>query len=90
MNQPDPIYLSQAMAPGLFQHLAAIFYDSLLLLGVLAVATALAMPPLGEGPDKQIGSGNLLFQAYLLLVGIGFLSGSGPTVARRSACEPGT
>ena len=72
MNQPNPIDISQTLTPGLFRRLAAMFYDSLLLLGVLTAATALAMVLFGEGPEKQVEAGNVLFQAYLLLVSIGF------------------
>jgi uncharacterized RDD family membrane protein YckC len=72
MNTSDPINLSQAVSPGLFRRLAAMLYDSLLLLGVLMAATALAMIPLGEGPEGRIESGNLIFRLYLLLVTTGF------------------
>lgn len=73
MNQPDSFDLSQALAPGLFRRLAAMFYDSLLLLGVLAAATALAMLLFGEGPNRQIEAGNLLiFRAYILMVAVAF------------------
>jgi uncharacterized RDD family membrane protein YckC len=73
MNQPETLDLTQALAPGLFRRLAAMFYDSLLLLGVLMAATALAMLVVGEGPNRQIESDNqLIFRIYLLVIGIAF------------------
>jgi uncharacterized RDD family membrane protein YckC len=60
-------------SPGLWRRLAAIFYDSLLLLSVLFVATI----PLVFVPDSLRGSSGvrLAVQAYLLVVSYLFFAG---------------
>jgi uncharacterized RDD family membrane protein YckC len=66
MEQTTPtIDLTQAAAPGLLRRLAAIFYDSLLLLAVLFVAAGLALLVNG---GKPIASGNPFYSAYMLLL----------------------
>ena len=50
---------------GLFRRLAALFYDGLLLLAVLFLATLLVLPLAG---GAAVQAGNPFFQTYLLLV----------------------
>ncbi|MEO5343669.1 MAG: RDD family protein [Gammaproteobacteria bacterium SHHR-1] len=62
-----PVDLGQALAPGLLRRLAALFYDALLLLAVLVVASIL--PLLANGGETiSHPLARLLFQLYLLLV----------------------
>lgn len=65
---PDnPVDLTQAATPGLFRRLAALFYDSMLLIAVLFLAAALATPLIGaQGLQGQWAK--VLFQAYLAVV----------------------
>jgi uncharacterized RDD family membrane protein YckC len=60
----DPIF-----KPGLLRRLAAIFYDFLLLIGLLFVATALLLPFNG---GQAIPAQQFLFPLYLLLVSFFF------------------
>lgn len=66
------IDLSQARVPGLLRRLAAMLYDSLLLLGVLIVAVALLIIPYeqiaGVAFPHDRSSHRLVLQAYLFLV----------------------
>lgn len=70
----DPIDITNAGRPGLLRQLAAIFYDCLLLVALLALADALVVVPLGmlleiDGYSVAAHPG---FRLYLLLVIIGF------------------
>lgn len=56
---------------GLFRRLAALFYDSLLLLAVLFIATAVVLPLSG---GEALHAGNPLYSSYLLLVAFFFYS----------------
>ncbi len=62
----------RAEAPGLARRLAAILYDSLLVIALLIVATALILP-LTRG--HAIAPGNLWYQGYVLLVAFAFFGG---------------
>lgn len=73
MPAPKPTHpavdVSLARAPGLLRRLAAMLYDLLLLGGVLMVAAALVVIPLGAtGIDLTRGWPRLAFQGYLLVV----------------------
>ena len=65
MSRQNPIDITQAVHPGLFRRLAAIFYDGLLLLALLMVATSFIIIPLGlEAGDTSVGR-NPLFQLVI-------------------------
>jgi uncharacterized RDD family membrane protein YckC len=55
---------SETPACGLLRRLAAMIYDGLLLVAIWMVATALIVIPL----DAEVGTGNPLFQLYLLII----------------------
>ncbi|MFA7097254.1 MAG: RDD family protein [Gammaproteobacteria bacterium] len=56
---------------GLLRRLGAILYDSLLLLALLSVATALVLPLTG---GEAIAPGNPLYTSYLFFVGFFFFA----------------
>lgn len=70
--------LTQARRPGLPRRLAAMLYDSLLLLAILALAVALLVIPygmlLGSPYPHEDRIYRALLQGYLLLVAGGFFS----------------
>ena len=68
MNKEPPIDITHFVVPGFFRRCAAIFYDVLILFGVLMFAAALVVLPLGWVYDIEIESGNILYQLYLCLV----------------------
>ncbi len=81
MKKPD----STALPPHLFRRLGAIFYDALLLLGVLFLATALLLPFSGEeafSPNHPLYSLYLLFTTYLFFCG--FWTRGGQTLGMRA------
>ena len=57
--------------PGLLRRLGAILYDSLLLLGLLMLATALLMPI----THRAIEIDNIAYRLYLLAVVAGYFAG---------------
>lgn len=57
--------------PGLLRRLGALFYDSILLLGILFFATLALLPLRGSA----FGPNSLLYQAYLLGVAFLFFGG---------------
>lgn len=59
----------QPKPAGLFRRLAALFYDSLLLLAVLFIATAVTLPLSG---GDAIAPGNPLLSSYLLMISFFF------------------
>ncbi len=62
MNKQKTINIAQTVVPSFFRRLAAICYDSLLLLALIMVATSLIIIPLGlEAGDTSVGR-NPLFQ----------------------------
>jgi uncharacterized RDD family membrane protein YckC len=67
MNTSTDFDITQAAAPGLLRRLAALFYDGLLLLALLFIATALVTPLIGE-QGLQSTWARVLLQLYLLLV----------------------
>jgi len=71
--------------PGLIRRLAAIVYDSLMLIALIMLATALVMP-LTDG--QAITRGRALYQTYLLFVCFGyfawFWSHGGQTIGMRA------
>ncbi|MCU7921857.1 MAG: RDD family protein [Candidatus Thiodiazotropha sp. (ex Dulcina madagascariensis)] len=80
-----PIDMKDAVAPGLLRRLAAMFYDGLLLLALLFVATAAITLPLGN-PE---GNNLLLFQFFIfeiipLSFFIGFWAWGGQTLGMRA------
>jgi uncharacterized RDD family membrane protein YckC len=68
-NIPQKPGNDRILKPGLLRCLAAIFYDFLLLLGLLFVATALLLPFNG---GQAISGQPFLFPLYLLLVSFFF------------------
>ena len=70
--------------PGLLRRLGAILYDSLLLLGLLMLATALLMPI----THSAIEIDNIAYRLYLLAVVAGYFAGfwlaSGQTLGMRT------
>ncbi len=70
--------------PGLLRRLGAILYDSLLLLGLLMLATALLMPLTGGAIEIS----NIAYRLYLLAVVTGYFAGfwlaSGQTLGMRT------
>jgi uncharacterized RDD family membrane protein YckC len=68
MDSNVSIDVSNCHTPGFLRRCAAILYDTLVLCGVLIVAAALVVVPLGGIYGIEIGSGNLLFQVYLCAV----------------------
>jgi len=71
-DNSTPIDLSDAVMPGLGRRLAAMLYDTLLLLAVLVLAAAVVVVPLGMGLDIAINPAHPLYRAYLLSVIAGF------------------
>ena len=74
--------------PGILRHLGAIFYDLLLMLALLMVATTIVVVPLSlHGEQVAIGD-SPLFRLYLLTVGGGyylwFWSHGGQTVGMKT------
>lgn len=74
--------------PGILRHLGAIFYDLLLMLALLMVATTVIVVPLSlHGEQVAIGD-SLLFRLYLLAVGgsyyLWFWSHGGQTVGMKT------
>lgn len=65
MTNEISIDASNYPMPGFARRCAAIFYDTLVLCGVLIFAAAVVVVPLGEIYGMEIGSGNLLYQVYL-------------------------
>jgi uncharacterized RDD family membrane protein YckC len=57
---------------GLFRRLAAAFYDSLLVLAVLILATLLLLPLTG---GQAINPGNYVYTLYLFAMGFAFFGG---------------
>ncbi len=68
MDNGAPINILNCRAPGFLRRCAAISYDLLVICGVLIVAAALIVVPLGAIYNIQIATGNLLYQAYLTIV----------------------
>jgi uncharacterized RDD family membrane protein YckC len=60
--------MTQEPAPGVLRLLAAVFYDLILLFGLLLLATTLVVVPLDIGLDSTALEGSLLFQLYLVAV----------------------
>lgn len=60
--------MTQEPTPGLLRLLAAMFYDLILLLGLLLLATTVVVVPLKIGLDSTALEGNPLFQLYLVAV----------------------
>ena len=69
-----PADISQAVTPSLLRRLAAMAYDALALFGVLVVAAAILVIPLGVGAGYRIPSDNLGFRLYLLAVILGYFA----------------
>lgn len=66
--------ISMAVTPGLFRRLASMVYDALALFGVLVVAAAILVIPLGIGIGYQIPSHSIGFRLYLLAVILGYFA----------------
>ena len=77
--------ISVNIAPGLFRRLAVLVYDALIMLAVLFLATALALP---VTHGKAVAAESPLFQLYLLAVMFLYLgwfwTRAGQTVAMRA------
>lgn len=73
MNSATPAHskpgIRNDQAPGFFRRLAAVCYDTLLLIAVLFVATAIVLPLNG---GKAFSDGRLYYSAYLLTISFGF------------------
>lgn len=72
MDAPPDI--AHAVTPGLLRRLAAMVYDALALFGVLVVAAAIPVIPLGVSAGYRIPSDSLLFRLYLLAVILGYFA----------------
>ena len=88
MSQHLPLNIDQNIPPSLWRRLAVMAYDTLLLLSVLLLATAIIVIPLGMTTGEGQISGNVIYRLYLLLLIIGYfiwpwLRG-GQTVGMRS------
>ena len=68
MDDSISIDISNYRMPGFFRRCAAITYDILVACAVLIFAAALVVVPLGAIFGIEIGSGNLLYRAYLSAV----------------------
>jgi uncharacterized RDD family membrane protein YckC len=80
--------IDQNLPVSLWRRLAAMAYDTLLLLSVLLFATAIIVIPLGMTTGDGEISNNILYQLYLLILAVGYflwpwLRG-GQTVGMRS------
>lgn len=64
----EAIDIQSAATPSLLRRLAAIFYDSLLLIGVLLAAVALITVPTGLIWGVEPDPAGLAFRAYLVVV----------------------
>lgn len=80
--------MTQHATPGIARLLAAMFYDLVLLIGILLLATTLVVVPLQISHDSTILDGNRLFQLYLaavvLLFYTWFWSHGGQTLGMRT------
>jgi uncharacterized RDD family membrane protein YckC len=74
-HAPVPVEMDRAVTPGLFRRLAIIVYDSLLLIALLTLATALVVLPAGLLLDVRIPDGHPLFRAYLVAISLLFYCG---------------
>ena len=86
----NPGYMTQHSSPGTPRLLAAMFYDLILLFGILLLATTLVVVPLKISHDSTTLDGNLLllFQLYLVVVSVifytWFWSHGGQTLGMRT------
>ena len=67
-NQPDP------SSPGFGRRLAALTYDSMLVVAIVMAATALLLPITGGEAIDGMSLGTALYQIYLLAVVFGFFA----------------
>ena len=67
--EADAQTMQKSRGPGLGRRLAAIAYDSILLVAVLFVATAILLPLTG---GEAIGPSHGLYPAYLMAVAFGY------------------
>lgn len=72
MPDNQTLDITQAASPGLWRRLAAILYDSLLLVGVIMMAAAVVFLPFGINTADMSVIELSLFRLYLVVVGIGF------------------
>jgi uncharacterized RDD family membrane protein YckC len=85
MKNRDSYEISQAVAPSFFRRLAAIFYDLLLLVAILAVAVSLITLPFGMPSGAGLVALQLfLFEILPLLFFTGFWSRGGQTLGMRA------
>ncbi len=85
MNQKDRSTTTSLPTPGLFRRLASIFYDLLLLLALLAVATTLITLPFGMPEGAALVVYQLfLFELIPLLFFTGFWWRGGQTLGMRA------
>jgi uncharacterized RDD family membrane protein YckC len=85
MNKISKEAVSMGATPGLLRRLAAIFYDLLLLLALLAVATTLITLPLGMPEGGYLFAFQLfLFEIIPLLFFAGFWWRGGQTLGMRA------
>lgn len=85
MNHHTTTAFEQSRAPGFLRRLAAMFYDALLLLSLMAVATTIITLPLGmpEGGELVLYQ-IFLFEIIPLLFFTGFWSHGGQTLGMRA------
>ncbi len=88
MNQSTPLNIDQNLPLSFWRRLAAMAYDTLLLLSVLLLATAIIVIPLGMTTGEGQIADSLIYRLYLLLLIVGYfvwpwLRG-GQTVGMRS------
>jgi uncharacterized RDD family membrane protein YckC len=69
--------MKSASCPGvaLWRRLAAVIYDSLIVVTLLMIGTALVMPLSRGAITPEHPFAELLYQAYLLAIGFGFFAG---------------
>jgi len=84
-----PIDLTQARTPALWRRLAAIVYDTFLLVALLVLAAALVVVPLGLGLGIEVDAHHPLFRFYLfgvvpMLFFCGFWIRGGQTLGMRA------
>lgn len=88
MNNHELIEMNSVLTPSLLRRIAAILYDCLVLSGLLIVAAALVVVPLGALFGTEIHNGSFLFRIYLSAVIFvyfaGFWLGGGQTPGMRA------
>lgn len=72
VTEPTNPDLTNAVLPGLLRRLGAIFYDSVLVFGLVFFAFAVVYLPLAIGFGMEDSRGNPAYTLYLMLVAVSF------------------